>query len=674
MPNSNKLKQENSPYLLQHASNPVHWQAWNDQALKQALVEDKPIILSIGYAACHWCHVMEHESFEDEGVARIMNENYICIKVDREERPDVDQIYMDAIQTMGLNGGWPLNVFLMPDQKPFYGGTYFPKENWLELLDKVAIAYQTSKDKLAESAHNFSTALNKNASDYLNLNFSSDYTFEPTLLDKAIEKILKSIDWDNGGTLGAPKFPMPVIYEFINSYCSIKKHIKAREALILTLNEMSKGGIYDQIGGGFSRYSVDAEWFAPHFEKMLYDNAQLISLYAKAYRKTGNNAFKDIAAASIAFVNKELKSDSNGYYCALDADSEGVEGKFYTWTAADFDKTLPANFSFMRAYYAVSASGNWEDGRNILYTPIAATDFARQKNLGEEEFDKLLKEGNLALLAERNKRIRPALDDKILCGWNALQLNALCEAYKMDGQKIYLDQATQSYRFIMNAFFINGSLLRNHKNGKSTITAYLEDYALVIQALISYFEISSDDQALKIAEELTEYTFTNFYDKAENLFYYTDVAGETLIARKKEVFDNVIPSSNAVMAHNLHWLALLTNNSDWMQLSDKMVHQLKDMMPGEPQYLSKWLQTYCLKAYQAHEIVICGEDAAQMQLQLWKNDIANAFVLIKNNESEQTIFKGKEAISGKTTIYVCKQQACRQPVFSIKDALKQIEL
>ncbi len=381
MPSNNKLHEESSPYLLQHANNPVNWQAWNEAALKQAITEDKPIILSIGYSACHWCHVMEHESFEDEEVAKLMNENYICIKVDREERPDVDQIYMDAVQAMGLNGGWPLNVFLMPNQKPFYGGTYFPKPNWMELLDKVATAFQTNRKKLSESADNFAVALNTKESARINFNLSTDYTFDKSIVHKAYEKLLKFIDWDNGGITGAPKFPMPVIWEFLLKYALITKNEQALKALSHTLTEIGNGGIYDQIGGGFARYSVDAEWFAPHFEKMLYDNGQLISLYAKAATALADNRYQEIVAQSIAFTNRELQNDRNGFFSALDADSEGIEGKYYTWTQTDFDEVLNADDTIaklLKAFYNVTADGNWEDGRNILFRHSNITDFAKQ--------------------------------------------------------------------------------------------------------------------------------------------------------------------------------------------------------------------------------------------------------------------------------------------------------
>jgi len=674
MPSSNKLNAESSPYLLQHANNPVNWQAWNEEALNEAKREDKPIILSIGYAACHWCHVMEHESFEDEQVAQIMNENYVCIKVDREERPDVDQVYMDAIQAMGLNGGWPLNVFLMPDQTPFYGGTYFPKNNWIELLDKVAVAYQTSKDKLAESAKNFANALNTKESDRLNFNLSNDFSFDKNVIEQAFQKLLKFVDWDNGGTLGAPKFPMPVIWEFLLSYYNITKSEKALEVLELTLTEMANGGIYDQIGGGFARYSVDAEWFAPHFEKMLYDNSQLISLYAKAALASGNLRFKEVVEESVNFVNRELKSEDNGFYSALDADSEGVEGKYYTWPHNEVKDALKKNSELISNFYSVKEDGNWEDGRNILVRQVATDDFARLQKIDVSDFQELLKNAKETLLKTREERIKPALDDKMLCGWNALQLNALCDAYKMNPTKDYSDQANASFEFITNKFMKNNQLFRNHKNGKSSITAYLEDYALIIQALIKYFEISSDEKALTKAEALCSYVIENFYDDSESLFYYTDKQGDSLIARKKELFDNVIPSSNAVMAENLHWLGILIQKSDWLALSDKMVHQLKDILPNEPKYLSKWLQVYSLKAYNSYEVVLTGKKAHQMQKELWQKAVANTLFLVNPERSKLEIFNHKPEISDKTTVYVCQKHACQQPVFTIDDTLAQINL
>ncbi|MFT6036601.1 MAG: hypothetical protein ACJAT1_002310 [Marivirga sp.] len=672
MPNSNKLKDESSPYLQQHANNPVHWQAWNEAALAESIIQDKPIILSIGYAACHWCHVMEHESFEDEEVARLMNENFICIKVDREERPDVDQVYMDAVQAMGLNGGWPLNVFLMPDQKPFYGGTYFPKNNWLEMLDKVAIAFQTNRDKLAESSNNFAKALQVKSSKRLNFELSDTFHFNQEVLHHAFEKLMTFIDWDNGGTLGAPKFPMPVIWSFLYHYYKNNKDPESLKALNLCLTEMAKGGIYDQVGGGFSRYSVDNEWFAPHFEKMLYDNGQLISLYAKAATIDHNPLYVQVVSQSIEFIQRELENGDGGIFSALDADSEGIEGKYYTWTSDEWNETLKDDAQLMAHYYSLTATGNWEEGRNILFKNSSIKAFAIAQKLEESQTIKIIERANNLLLKARETRIRPTTDDKILCGWNALYLNALCDAYKIDANSYYLELATKSYDFIAANLLKGNQLFRNYKNGKATIPAYLEDYALTIKAFIAFSEISSDEKVLNTASTLCSYVVTNFFDDEEKLFYFTDDNAEALIARKKELFDNVIPSSNAIMAENLHWLALLTQNNDWSVLSNQMVHQLKNVMENEPRFMAQWLSMFSLKAHGSYEIVITGPDAASFQKLFWKEGIHNSIVYCNPEQTENALFIGKLAIEGKTTIYVCQNGACKQPLFSVHEALTAI--
>lgn len=669
MPEANKLIHESSPYLLQHAYNPVAWQAWGEEALNQAKAEDKPILLSIGYAACHWCHVMEHESFEDKEVAQIMNENYVCIKLDREERPDIDQVYMEAIQNMGLQGGWPLNVFLMPDQKPFYGGTYFPKTNWLEILDKVAMAFQNSRDKLEESANNFTQAINAPEGEKLNFGSSKLDTFDKKILSEAYQTLSSHIDWDNGGTLGAPKFPMPVIWHFLMEYAFQSDNPEAKKALDFTLTSMADGGIYDQVGGGFSRYSVDAEWFAPHFEKMLYDNGQLISLYADAYRFTKNPYFKEIFEGSIRFSVREIMDSYCRFYSALDADSEGEEGRFYTWTYEELQQILKGAESVLK-FYNVSEVGNWEKGRNILFRHSNVEDFCKAEKIDQAIFQEHLNTTNEQLLKARETRIRPALDDKILSGWNALQLKGICDAYKADKNEKYKAIALDNFVFLSEFAWDGTHLFRTFKNGQAKIKAYLEDYALVIQASLALFEITADTKALNFAETLANYSIKNFYDQKEKLFYYTDQTSEELIARKKEIFDNVIPSSNSVMIKNLHWLGILKGDSSFTGISELMLKQVQHLLAREPKYLANYASAYALKAYPSYDIVIVGKDAAKLQRELWDQYLPNTFIMAIENESdEELVWKGKEIINTKTTIYVCENNACQAPVYTTEDAL-----
>ncbi|PTB95785.1 thioredoxin domain-containing protein [Marivirga lumbricoides] len=674
MPEANKLIHETSPYLLQHAYNPVNWQAWNAESLKEAQTLDKPILLSIGYAACHWCHVMEHECFEDEEVAQIMNENFVCIKLDREERPDVDQIYMDAIQTMGLNGGWPLNVFLMPDQKPFYGGTYFPKKNWMSLLDNVAVAYQKNRDKLAESADNFAEALSTSEIAKLQVADNNKVSFSATSLSETYKQLSKYFDEDNGGTIGAPKFPMPVIWRFLTKYASLNNHKSATDHFSFTLSAMAQGGIYDQVGGGFARYSVDAEWFAPHFEKMLYDNGQLISLYANAYRFTRQQYFHLILKESIDFVKRELMHENGGFYSALDADSEGEEGKFYVWTKEEWQEVLGDDAELLAKFYNILPQGNWEKGWNIPFQHSSAEAFCKAEGIDLDLFLQKLKKVKKKLLQKRSNRLRPGLDDKMLCGWNALMLTGLCDAYKADNNEEYLQMARGNFEFIISKLLKGNKLHRNYKNGKSTLDAYLEDYALTIQAFIAYAEVSGNLDALHKARELADYTLANFYDEEEKLFYYTDAQSEKLIARKKEIFDNVIPASNSVMMENLHWLGILSTGSEYLEISDTMLEQVEHFISKEPRYMSNWASAATLKVHNTYDVVIIGPEAKNMQQQMWAQFHPNTLILAREEPTEiASVFKGKELLNQQTTIFVCQMNACQKPVNTVGEAIEQLK-
>jgi uncharacterized protein YyaL (SSP411 family) len=674
MPKANKLIRETSPYLLQHAYNPVDWQAWGEDALNQAKQEDKPILLSIGYAACHWCHVMEHESFEDEQVAKVMNANYVCIKLDREERPDIDQIYMDAIQNMGLNGGWPLNVFLMPNQKPFYGGTYFPKSKWLEMLDKVAMAFQSNRDQLEESAEKFAQALNAPDGQRLSLGVMDKESFNSNILSQAYEKLSSSFDWDNGGTLGAPKFPMPVIWQFLMKYAYNSQNPEAKKAMELNLTSMADGGIYDQVGGGFARYSVDAEWFAPHFEKMLYDNGQLISLYADAYRFTKNPYFKEIFEDSIRFSVREIMDSYCRFYSALDADSEGEEGKFYTWTHEELNKILGEEAEAVLKFYNIKEEGNRENGRNILFRHTSIEDFCKVEKFEVAQFKQQIQSVKQQLLEARDQRVRPALDDKILTGWNALQMKGICDAYKAKQDEKYQAIAQDNFTFLSQFVWDGNHLFRSFKNGHAKIKAYLEDYALTIQASIALFEITADSKALDFAEKLANYAVSNFYDQKEKLFFYTDRLSEELIARKKEVFDNVIPSSNSVMIENLHWLGILRGNSKYTEISEEMLKQVQHLIPKEPKFLANYASAYALKAYRCYDVVIVGKDALKYQKELWAHYNPNSIIMaLPEENSQELMWKGKEIINTKTTIYVCENNACQKPVYTVEDAIAQMK-
>jgi uncharacterized protein YyaL (SSP411 family) len=673
----NKLVSESSPYLLQHAYNPVEWYPWGEEALQKAQAEDKPIIVSIGYSACHWCHVMERECFENEQLALLMNTYFMCIKVDREERPDVDAIYMDAVQAMGVHGGWPLNVFLMPDTKPFYGGTYFPPKDWEQLLLNIAEAYKKHKAELAESAEKFAESIAISEIQKFRLS-GNDSDFSPDDLRSMFSRITPKFDKAKGGTLKAPKFPMPGMYLFLLRYYHVTQDPQAISHINLTLEQMALGGIYDQIGGGFARYSVDEHWFAPHFEKMLYDNGQLISLYAEAYNATRDELYKDIVYQTIRFVRRELTGREGGFYSALDADSEGEEGKFYVWTYAAWQQALEdidlseIPKEVFTDYYHIKAQGNWEHGHNILYRDSTEAAFARGRGIDPELFRKANQIIQAHLLSLREERIRPGLDDKILCSWNGLMLKGLVDAYKVFGEEEFLEMALQNAHFINTSMRNDKGLYHSYKNGKASITAYLEDYAFVIDAYIALYEATFDEDWLMAAKTFTNYVMKNFYDESEKLFFFTDVNAEKLIARKKEIFDNVIPASNSAMAKNLHKLGLLLDMPDYTKMADNMLGITKKVILSDSQYMSNWASLATYRAQSTAEIAIVGPEAETFRRELEQYYYPNKVVAGTFVESWLPLLENRGVVGGKTTIYICYNKACKLPVYSVIDAIHQL--
>lgn len=669
---TNRLINSSSPYLLQHAHNPVDWYPWGKEALEKAKNEDKPIIVSIGYAACHWCHVMERESFENDSIAAIMNKYFVCIKVDREERPDVDQVYMDAVQAMGLNGGWPLNVFITPDQKPFYGGTYFPPEQWTQILQSIAKAFKENREKLEKSAEQFTQTLSASEIEKYGLT-PSDNPFEKKLLDDMFSTMTQRFDKKYGGMGDAPKFPMPSNWAFLLRYNEATGNELALQQVTKTLNNIGYGGIYDQVGGGFARYSVDKEWFAPHFEKMLYDNAQLVSLYSEAYSLTRDAYYKTIVEETVNWLQEEMTSDENGFYSSLDADSEGEEGKYYVWKYDEFIDVLGRDAEIVSKYYNVTQKGNWEHGNNILHRSTSDKMFAQKENISQDDLNKIILQAKSKLYKAREKRIRPGLDDKILLGWNAVMAKGLLDAYNVFSDEKYLSLALKNIQFIEENMREGNNLFRNYKDGKASITAYLEDYALYIEALTTAYQSTFDEDYLKIADKLTQYTITNFYDNKEGLFYYTNDESDDLIARKKEIFDNVIPSSNSIMAVNLHVLATILDKKEYHDMSNTMLSQVSGILTSSTSHLSNWATLYSYKTYPTPEIVILGEKADELRSLLASQYIPNKVVMGSNTESDLPLMKGKYAINDKTTIYVCFNKTCKLPVHSVESAIKQIK-
>ncbi|MBD1397834.1 thioredoxin domain-containing protein [Pontibacter sp. JH31] len=668
----NRLIQESSPYLLQHAHNPVDWYPWGDEALQKAKQEDKPILVSIGYAACHWCHVMEHQSFENDKIAKVMNEHFVCIKVDREERPDVDAVHMDALQAMGVQGGWPLNVFLNSDAKPFYGGTYFSPQQWVTLLLNIAEAYQKNRQELDQSAEQFVQHLNQSELTRYGLHESeasvSEHEFE-----QLYQNLAKQFDKKHGGLGRAPKFPMPTNYLFLLRYYHHVGDETALKHLNLTLHEMAYGGIYDQIGGGFARYSVDEKWLVPHFEKMLYDNGQLVSLYAEAYLLTKDPLYKDVAYETIAFVERELMSEEGGFYSSLDADSEGVEGKFYVFTREELQDLVGEEEPIMTKYYHATTTGNFEHGQNILHRRISDEHFAKENELELEVLEEMVKTWKEKLMEARAKRIRPGLDDKILCSWNALMLKGLADAYYTFGNKHFLHLATRNAEFMLQRFKKGDRLYHNYKKGTASIEGFLEDYALFIRALIRVYEITFDEKYLQEARQLVHYTLANFFDEQEKLFFFTDQNAQRLVARTKELLDNVIPSSNSVMATNLYLLGLYFNEERFQQLSDAMLAQVKPLVVKEPSHMSNWACLYFHKLEPTAEVAIVGQSAPEMRSELSSFYIPNMLLAGTDKQSTLPLLQDRSAVNGKTTVYVCYNKACQLPVHTAGEALEQLQ-
>ncbi|PIB36110.1 thioredoxin [Reichenbachiella sp. 5M10] len=665
---TNALIDETSPYLLQHAHNPVDWNPWGEKALAEAQSNNQLIVVSIGYAACHWCHVMEHESFEDSLVAAQMNQNFVSIKVDREERPDIDQIYMNAAQLLTGQGGWPLNVIALPDGRPVFAGTYFPKENWLKVLDYFSNIYQNDPQKLIDQAEKVTEGIVQNEIPTFNESGSS-YSKENA---KAIaDTLLQSIDPIYGGKKGAPKFPMPTNYEYLLAESYYRKDTEVTEALRTTLNRMADGGIYDHLGGGFARYSVDATWTVPHFEKMLYDNAQLISLYSHAYQYFGDDRYKQTVIETIAFCNRELKDSFGGYHSSLDADSDGEEGKFYVWDDKEIDSLLQDRALIFKTYYGITPKGNFE-GKNILERKSSLTSLADDFGLSEAQVSTILDESKQTLMAARDQRVRPALDDKVLTSWNGLMITALVDAYFALGDETYLENALTTGTFLWDQqLFDSNRIHRNFKNGKSNIHGFLDDYAFSILAFIKLYEATFDEKWLYKADELKGFVNEHFLDLETQMYYYTSDTDEKLIARKMELSDNVIPSSNSAMAQALALLGQYFYNEEDIHHAQQMLANSEENFRNYPYFYSNWARLYNLLGETHYEIAIVGANAAAKRDELARHYLPNKILLGGQDEGSLDLLEGKLAL-GNTFIYVCQDKSCQLPTQDVRQALKQL--
>lgn len=667
---TNSLIEESSPYLLQHAHNPVDWVAWNDESLARAKKEQKLILVSIGYSACHWCHVMEHESFEDTAVAEFMNEHFVCIKVDREERPDVDQVYMNAVQLMTGRGGWPLNCFTLPDGRPLYGGTYFPKEQWLDVLKRVANIWENDREKALEYATNLTQGVKQSEL----IQKSSDTTqIKADEIADLVENWKSDFDNREGGPNRAPKFPLPNNYEFLLRYAFLSDDNAVKDHVDLTLQKMAFGGIYDQIGGGFARYSVDAEWKVPHFEKMLYDNAQLVSLYTEAYQATKNPLYKEVVEETLTFIQREMTSEQGAFYSALDADSEGEEGKFYVWKEDELKSALGDDYDWVKDYYNINRKGLWEHGNYILLRDDTDEDFAKQKGWSADELKAKVAEVKSQLMAERDKRIRPGLDDKQLTSWNALMLKGYADAYRIFGNEDYLKIALKSAGFILKTQRKeDGGLWHSHKEGRSTINGFLEDYCFTIEALISLYQATFDRKWLDEADALVKYTIEHFHDAESGMFFFNSNSDAQLIARKMELTDNVIPASNSSIAKGLFLLGHYFDNRKYLNIAEQMLQNVKPSLEKGPSWYSNWLELSLHQSYPFYEVAVVGNDVEAKRHELEQHYQPNKLLVGGKKENGLPLLDNR-LVEGQTRIYVCVDKACQMPVSEVNSAVKQME-
>ncbi|MFQ5781863.1 MAG: thioredoxin domain-containing protein [Nitrosopumilus sp.] len=667
----NSLINETSPYLLQHAHNPVQWYAWNDEALKKAKEENKPIFLSVGYSSCHWCHVMAHESFENEEVANFMNDTFINIKVDREERPDLDDIYQKVCQIATGQGGWPLSVFLTPDQKPFYVGTYFPvldsygRPGFGSICRQLAQAWKEKPNDIEKSADNFLDALNKTET----IQVSSK--LERTILDEAAMNLFQLGDSTYGGFGSAPKFPNAANVSFLFRYAKLSGLSKFNEFALKTLNKMAKGGIFDQIGGGFHRYSTDTKWLVPHFEKMLYDNALIPVNYVEAYQITKDPFYLDILQKTLDFVLREMTSTEGGFYSAYDADSEGIEGKFYVWKKSEIKEILGNDSDLFCLYFDVTDGGNWE-GENILCNNLNISTVAFNFGITKEQVREILKSCSEKLLKVRSSRTSPGLDDKILVSWNSLMITAFAKGYRVTNEPKYLDAAKNCITFIENNLFSNDKLLRTYKNGIAKIDGYLEDYSYFVNALLDIFEIDPDPKYLKLALKLGHHLVDHFWDSQNNSFFMTSDDHEKLIVRPKSNYDLSLPSGNSVSAFVMLRLYHFSQEQTFLNISTKIMESQAQMAAENPFGFGYLLNTISVYLDKPLEITIINPENSEICNSLLTNYMPNSFmVTIQNskqleNLSKYPFFAGK-IFEDKTSVFVCKDFTCSLPLHTIDE-------
>ncbi|WP_301921091.1 thioredoxin domain-containing protein [Ferruginibacter sp.] len=681
---SNRLINESSPYLLQHAHNPVDWYAWGEEALQRAKVENKVILISIGYSACHWCHVMEKESFENEDVAALMNKNFVNIKIDREERPDLDHIYMDAVQAISGSGGWPLNVFLTPDAKPFYGGTYYPpvkafnRSSWTEILLAIAQSWKEKRNEIESQAENLMDHLSQSANFTQPVSGSvikeAENLFGMDDCHNIFNNIIKAADKVYGGFGQAPKFPQTFTIQYLLQYQHFTKNDEALQQALLSLDKMLQGGIYDQIGGGMARYSTDNEWLAPHFEKMLYDNALLIDVLCDAWLITKNEKYREAILKTTGFIREELTQQQGGFYAALDADSEGVEGKYYVWQKQEVDDILEENFELFCAFFDITEKGNWEE-TNILRILQPFAEFIVTKNLDENKFRDLIITSLQKLSAVRAKRIKPALDDKIILGWNALALKAIAKAAIVLEDEALKIVAVNNFNFIETNFKKNvnsSEMMHTYKNGIAKYPAFLDDYAYLIAACIELYQLTFDDNYFTKAKQYAQYVTENFSDNESLYFFFTHKDQTDIIIRKKEMYDGAVPSGNSIMAGNLLKLSTIFNIPEWQTRATKMLIMNSGATIRYPASLGIWASLLLQSVIGLNELAIVGNDCYDLAHEILQNYMPYKIMMVSTFEkNEFSLLKGKPAAS-ESLIYLCNNNMCFKPFNKISDLKLQV--
>ncbi|HKO42607.1 MAG TPA: thioredoxin domain-containing protein [Pyrinomonadaceae bacterium] len=678
---TNRLINETSPYLLQHAHNPVDWYPWGDEAFEVARRDQKPILLSIGYSACHWCHVMEHESFENEAIAKLMNENFVNIKVDREERPDLDQIYMSAVQMMTHHGGWPMTVFLTPEAAPFYAGTYFPPEDrynmpgFPRVLISLAEAYKDRPEDIKQTADSVLEGLRRSTA-----TAEAAGGLSTDLLDVAYRGIVRNYDPTNGGFGSAPKFPPAMSLEFL-----LRHHHRTGDAEALTIVQytaqmMAQGGIYDHLGGGFHRYSTDSRWLVPHFEKMLYDNALLSRFYLHYYQLTADKAARGVAEGILDYVVREMTDPLGGFYSTQDADSEGIEGKFFVWDLEEIKQTLgEVDAEHFAAYYNITESGNFEE-KNILNVTRDLAEVARVRNITTDQLNQILERGRTRLFAAREQRIKPARDEKVLTAWNGLMLASFAEAAVILERPDYADIAERNADFILKNLQRDGLLLRTYKDGQAKLNAYLEDYAFLIDGLLTLFETAGNFKWFEEAVKLTETMISEFWDEQDGGFFYTGNSHEELIVRSKDFFDNATPSGNSVAAEVLLRLSVLADNSDFQRRATTILRLNSDMMRRYGSGFGRMLGALDFHLARPKELAVIGSpgtgEIRALLREIWRPYLPNKVVAQAAPDTLATssivLLRNRPQLAGKATVYVCENYTCQKPTSDFRELATQL--